>query len=288
MDHCHIDEEEIANSPYLRLIRDSPAPATLFDAIANDGQVLPPNPKPVSFIVSTSNWDVLHLRVLHVHCLNDLPLSRIFPQAYAIPVESDVALRVQNLFALSKDKVKSGFFDAAEQTNPFYSELSFLLRTNQKTLLLPLESTTRQNMMLSRPHSIVAPPDTILASSFGDSTSGSMFSYGSSGDPTDPSLGDNSNDTTEVVTNNMIVAFLSILSNVAYPMKNPPQCRPEFNAKPDNFTLILMGASLTSINDGSGWKIRFSKTYNQWVRTGGAPLITLEVQLLTFTAELIN
>jgi len=289
MDHCRIDDDEIASSPYLRLSRDSPAPTTLFDAVANDGQVLPPNPKPVSFVVSTSNWDVLHLRVLHVHCLNDLPLNRIFPQLYAIPYESDVALRVKNLFGLSKDNVRSGFFDAAAQTNPFYSELSFLLRTNQKTPSPPIRTDKpRQNVVPRRPLSIVAPPDTILASSFGESTSGSTFSYGSSGDLTDPNLGDILNDTTEVVTNNMIVAFLSILSNIAYPTKNPLHCRPEFNAKPDNLTLILMGASLTSINDGSGWKTRFSKTFNQWVRTGGAPLITLEVRIPTFIKDLIH
>src|SRR5947207_7851990 len=133
MTHCNVNENEIANSPYLRIIRNSPAPRSLFDAIANDGQVLPPNPKPVSFIVSTSNWDVLHLRVLHVHCLNDLQLNRIFPQAYSISESSDIALRVQQLFGLPKDKVKSGFFDLTEMTHPFYSELSFLLRTNQKT-----------------------------------------------------------------------------------------------------------------------------------------------------------
>jgi len=81
----------------------------------------------------------------------------------------------------------------------------------------------------------------------------------------------------EAVTNNMIVAFATILSNLAYPVKNPMQHRPEFNAKPDNLILVLMGGQITSINDGSGWLTRYSKTYNQWVHTGGAPLIMIEV-----------
>jgi hypothetical protein len=50
-----------------------------------------------------------------------------------------------------------------------------------------------------------------------------------------------------------------------------------------------MGAEIISINDGSGWKIRFSKTYSQWVRTGGAPLFTIEVRcprdFTIFTSE---
>lgn len=284
MDHRTVHENEITNSQYFPLIRDRPAPRTLFDAIANDGQVLLPNPTPISFIVSTSNWDVLHLRILHVHCLSDLPLSRIYPQAYTVNESSDLASRVRALFGLAKDKVKSGFFDLMETTHPFYSELSFLLRTNQKTPSPPTRTDRPRPGVISAPSRPVnGPSDTILASSFPDSSTGSTFSYGSSGDTRGlADSGDKLADTTEVVTNNMIVAFTTILSNMAYPVKNPLQPRPEFNAKPDNFTLMLLGAEITSINDGSGWKTRFSKTYNQWVRTGGAPLFTIEVRSLSF------
>ena len=284
MDHCKIEEAEIINSPYLSIIRDGPPPRSLFDAIAYNGQVLPPNSIPVSFLVSTSNWDSLHLRVLHVHCLNDLPLARIFPPAYMISEKSTLALRVDQLFGLPRDRVKSGLFDLMEINHSFYAELSFLLRTDQKTPS-PIIKTDRPRSAIISAYrrSLGGPPDTILGSSFPDSSSGSAFSYGSSGE-----IGAQSNvvseltDTTEVVTNNMVIAFLTTLSNLAYPTKTPSQSRPEFNAKPDNFSLVLMGTQITSINDGSGWKTRFSKTYNQWVRTGGAPLITLEVHYPKF------
>ena len=75
----------------------------------------------------------------------------------------------------------------------------------------------------------------------------------------------------------MIVAFLSILSNIAYPEINPTKPRPEFNALPDAIKFMLFGTLLSSENDGSGWKMRVSRSEKQWVSTGGAPLITIEV-----------
>lgn len=280
MRHYDVTDEEIRNSPYHRMIHDSPAPRTLFDAVAYDGQVLPPNPRPFSFLVSTSSWDVVHLRVLHVLCFNALPLSRIFPQQHTINEQSELALRIRRLFALSRDDVRSGSYDLTEMTYPFYSELSVLLRTNQKTPSPPMRpDSPRPTPIMTQFRPSTRAPNTILGSSFTDSTTGSTFSYVSSGDTGSYNNvgGDNLVDTMEVVTNNMIVAFTSFLSNLFYPVRNPLQHRPEFNAKPDNFTLVLMGGHITSINDGSGWKTRYSKTYSQWVRTGGAPLITIEV-----------
>jgi hypothetical protein len=51
-------------------------------------------------------------------------------------------------------------------------------------------------------------------------------------------------DTPEVVTNNIIVGFASILSYLSYPVKNPSQDRPMSNVKPDSFTLLLQGVEI--------------------------------------------
>jgi hypothetical protein len=162
-------------------------------------------------------------------------------------------------------------------SHPFYSELSVLIRTNQKTSSPPTKTDAPLAAMIpAQFRSTGGAANTILGSSFTDSTTRSTFSYVSSGDRGSPSniIPDSLVDTMEVVTNNMIVAFTTILSNLVYAVR--PH-RPEFNAKPDNLTLVLMGGEITSINDGSGWRTRFSKAYDQWVCTGGAPLITIEV-----------
>jgi hypothetical protein len=91
-------------------------------------------------------------------------------------------------------------------------------------------------------------------------------------------LDDDNVDVREVATNNMVVAFMSILANLAYPERNPTKQRPEFNALPDSIKFTLYGTLLTSVNDGSGWRTRFSKSGKQWVTTGGAPLMTIKVQ----------
>jgi hypothetical protein len=280
MDHRSITENEITHSPFFPVIHDGEVPKTIFEALFYDGKILPLNTKPVAFRVSTSNWDTVHLKVLNVVCLGDLPLSRIFPQAHMIPETSELAVRVQGLFGLAKDEVKRGSFDETDITRPFYSELSFLLGTFHQTPSPPPPRIhrPRPGAMSAPPRSVVGVPDTILSGSFPDSSSGSTFSYDSPPDTTArESLDEQLTDSSEVVTNNMIVAFASILSYLAYPVKNPLQDRPMFNAKPDSFTLLLQGAEIKSINDGSGWKMRFSKGGNQWVRKGGAPLISLEV-----------
>lgn len=83
-------------------------------------------------------------------------------------------------------------------------------------------------------------------------------------------------DTREIITNNLLVAFLSLLSDIAYRINDPTRLRPEFNSCPERLKFLLAGGAVTSENDGSGWKMRFSKSTNQWVRTGGAPIISLE------------
>jgi hypothetical protein len=225
MAHYHVTENEMTNSPYFRMIREAPAPKTLFEAIASDGQVLPPNVKPLSFIVSTSSWDVIHLRVLHVLCLNDLPLSRIFPQKYTVPetLADELALRVRRLLGLSREQVRSGSFDMTEMAYPFYSELSLLIRTNQRTPCPPTKTDAlRPIPNTAQFRSVGGVANTILGSPFSDSTTGSTFSNVSSGITAAPSS-DRLVNTTEVVTNNMVVAFTTILSNLLYPVKNPTQ-----------------------------------------------------------------
>src|SRR5271169_2699495 len=86
----------------------------------------------------------------------------------------------------------------------------------------------------------------------------------------------------------MIVNFLHFLSNLAYPDKNPTQPRPEFSGKPDCLRFPLGGYLITSVNDGSGWKMRFSRSGNQWVPTGKVPLITIEARPKLHPFSLIN
>ena len=86
-------------------------------------------------------------------------------------------------------------------------------------------------------------------------------------------------DPRQVASNNMIVAFLQILSNMAYTNRSPTKERPGFNAKPGDITFTLFGHALSSVTDGSGWKMRFSKSQKQWIQTGGAPLMTIQVYI---------
>jgi len=84
-------------------------------------------------------------------------------------------------------------------------------------------------------------------------------------------------DTREIVSNNLLVAFLSLLSDIVHRINDPTKPRPEFNSCPERLKFVLAGGEVTSENNGSGLKMRFSKTTNQWVRTGVAPISNVQV-----------
>jgi hypothetical protein len=75
----------------------------------------------------------------------------------------------------------------------------------------------------------------------------------------------------------MIKDFVATLSMLPYPEVNPRKPRPKFDMRPDYIKFVLMGSLLKSENNGSGWMYRFSQRRRQWVATGGAPLITIQV-----------
>jgi hypothetical protein len=228
------------------------------------------------FLCSTSGWTSKHTDALKVLQFRDIPLERLCPATYIVPETSDLAQKVRVAFSLSAEDVKASRYDSMLITSRFYDELSTLLRTAIKTPSPIVRNFPKRH---AAPFTYVSPPDHDP-----DTIMGMSFSSGSDGDTYSPSRTPPRNPTNdqtnirEIITNNMVVAFLSILSSLAYPEKNPVKNRPEFNAWPDAIKFTLMGAQLTSENDGSGWKMRWSKSEKQWVTTGGAPLITIEVQ----------
>lgn len=230
---------------------------------------------------STSGWSSKHLEALRVVLFQSFPLHRLCPASYVIPEGSHLAQQVTNAFSVPAEDVKAGRYDMFSYTQAFYHELSILLRTDRKTPSpIVRDAQPRRNMA---PFTYVSPPDkksdSILGMSLDSSTDDSNYS------PTmSPRQGATRQETDvrEVVTNNMIVAFLSTLSNLAYPERNPTKIRPEFNALPDHIKFTIFGTSLSSENDGSGWKTRFSRSERQWVCTGGAPLLTIQVQFPLF------
>ena len=284
MFHFRVDEKEITEHNFFPIIRDAIKPNTLHDAIAYDGRkVDDADANPVSFIVSTSNWQVLHLIVLHVLLLENLPLDRIFPSRFLIPETHSLVSRVRECFALPREAVRRGAYSIDQPlTYQFYSELSDLLRTGAKTPSPPTKNTEpRVVHSTNRVDKECDLPGTILSTSV-DSSSGSSYLTSNRSHPDSP-LDSNvdAEDTNEVVTNHMLFSFIVILSNLLYSNKSPNQPRPEIFIRPDNLILMLMGFEFRSINDGSSWKTRFSKSQSQWVKTGGAPLFTLEVIPLT-------
>lgn len=251
--------------PTMDILR-KPDALTIFEAAYKEGR---------DFLRSTSGWSSKHLEALRVILFQNFPVHRLCPASCIIPPTSDLAQEITRVFSISAEDVKAGRYDMFSYTNCFYNELSILLRTDRKTPSpIVSDAQPRPNMA---PFAYVSPPDknsdSILGMSLGSSTDDSNYS------PTrSPGRGGTKEvDIREVVTNNMIVAFLSILGNLAYPERNPTKTRPEFNALPDAIKFTLFGTLLSSENDGSGWKMRFSKSEQQWVSTGGAPLITIEV-----------
>ena len=280
MVHFRVDESEITEHNFFPIIRQAPKPNTLHDAIAYDGRkVDDADARPVSFIVSTSNWHVLHLIVLRILLLQDLPLDRIFPPHFLIPETNSLVSRVRECFALPRDAVRRGAYGIDQPlTYQFYSELSDLLRTGKKTPSPPIKNTEPRLIHSTKNVDTDSGlPGTILSTSVG-SSSGSSYLTSNRSHPDSPhDMNVDTEDTNEVVTNHMVFSFVAILSNMLYSHKSPTQPRPEIFIRPDNLILMLMGFEFRSINDGAGWKTRFSRSESQWVKTGGAPLFTLEV-----------
>jgi hypothetical protein len=266
--HYDISQDELQTHPIMKILR-KPDALSLYETAYKEGR---------DFLRSTSGWSSKHLEALRVVQFSNFPVHRLCPAWCIVLPTSSPAQQVIKAFSVSAEDVKAGRYDMLSSTYWFYNELSTLLRTDRKTPSPVLrDAQPRANMA---PFVYVSPPDknsdSILGMSFGSSTDDSNYSpMRSPQRETREEV-----DTREIVTNNMIVAFLSILGNLAYPERNPTKTRPEFNALPDAIRFTLCGASLTSENDGSGWKMRFSRSEKQWVSTGGAPLITIEVRSL--------
>jgi hypothetical protein len=266
--HYHVSQEELNSHPLMRLR--SPGSLTIYEAALKQGRL---------FLCSTSGWSEYHLEALKVLDFGNQSVERLCPAQFIVSRESPLGSQVLDNFSLSVDDVKAGRYNMMSVTNWFYDELATLLRTSSQTSSPPVQN--------ARPRRVIAPstgpsppqyePGTILSMSF-SSTSDTSFSPARSSVQSD-SIQENV-DVREIVTNNLIVSFLSLLSNIAYPERNPTKPRPSFNMLPDRIKFSLFGTSLTSVNDGSGWKTRFSQSGRQWVSTGGAPLITIEVQFL--------
>ena len=267
MTHYYISQNEMQSHPDMALLREEET-LPLYKAAHRLGR---------AFLCSTSGWSSKHTDALKVLQFRNFPVERLCPATYIIPETSDIAQKVRNAFSLSAEDVKASRYDSMLITSQFYDDLSTLLRTSRKTPS-PIVRDAVPKRQIS-PFTYISPPDhdpdTIMGMSFGSTSDGS--SYSPSRSPQRNQTNDQ-NHIREIVTNTMVVAFLSILSNLAYPEKNPVKTRPEFNAWPDAIKFTLMGAQLASENDGSGWKTRWSNSEKQWVTTGGAPLITIEVQ----------
>lgn len=232
------------------------------------------------FLCSTSAWSERHLEALKALDLKDQRVERLCPAQFIVSRESPLGRQVVDNFSISIEDVKAGRYNMMAVTNWFYDELATLLRTGAKTPSPPVQNARPRPVAIA---STIQNPsqydnDTIMGMSFPSSSDGSLFSPVMS-----PIRKDNieeTGDVREVVTNNLVVSFLSLLSNLAYPERNPLKTRPSFNILPDNIKFSLFRTSLTSVNDGSGWKTRFSQSGRQWVSTGGAPLITVEVHIV--------
>jgi hypothetical protein len=251
------------------------------------------------FLCSTSSWSGVHLRALKVLQFVDLPLDRICPSTYIVDETSEVAQIVRTTLSLPPREVMARRYSQRSLEAQFYNQLAVLLRTtqhspsprsNQNAIIARRRSTATTSLAVPQLTTslAVSPPDqegdTILGMSFRSEDSGSSY-YPSQTSPQSP-RNDSSDapastallQVREIVTNSLIIAFLEVVSSIIYPEYNPVKPKPEFNVSPDHIKLVLMGSALTSENDGSGWKMRWSKSGGQYVSTGGAPLVTVEVR----------
>lgn len=197
------------------------------------------------FLCSTSGWNGLHLSALRVLRFADLHLHRVCPADFTISNDSVLAQKVRQSFSLTTAEVQERRYSPMSFERTFYNELGALIRTarearsrartNRNTL--SLEGRSRGNF------DCISPPDrdagAILSlSSRSDSSDASCKAVQSSW-PTQspPKTRDERLDPREVVTNNMVCAFVEIPSALAYPDVNPLHQRPEFSACPDSIKL---------------------------------------------------
>jgi hypothetical protein len=232
-----------------------------------------------AFLCSTSGWTGLHLGALRVLQFRDFPIQRLCPSQYIVSDTSELARKVREIFSLSTRDVQARRYNPMSFESKFYNDLATLLRITRQT---PSPRSFRSAIAaVLRPtvanYNYISPSnrgqDNILSMSFFSDSTDSSFPPPKSPFQSPP---DEQQGPREVVTNSMVIAFLDNLSTLAYPDFNPVRQRPEFNACPDSIKIVVNGASLASENDGSAWKMRWSSTGNQWVTTGGVPLVTVE------------
>jgi hypothetical protein len=216
---CHYDisQDEMEAHPSMRILREQNA-LTIYGAAYKQGR---------DFLCSTSGWTAKHLEALKVIEFANFPLDRLCPGSYAISATSNLAQQVRNTFSLPAEDVKAGRYDMMSITNWFYTELSNLLRTDRKTPSPLVKHIAPKRAII--PFTFISPPDkdpdTILGMSFGSTSDDTNYSPIGSPLPNSPK---EEADIREIVTNNMVVAFMSILANLAYPERNPTKSRPEF------------------------------------------------------------
>jgi hypothetical protein len=228
--HYHISENELESHPSMRLLRDGNA-LTIYESAFKYGR---------DFLCNTSGWTTTHLQALKVFEFRDLPIHRLCPASYAIPSDSALAQQVRNAFALSPEAVKAGQHDMMSITSWFYSGLSILLRTDRKTSSPGVKDTAPKRLLA--PVTFLSPhnedPDNTLGTSFTSTSDGSSYSPMAS--PQCKCI-DNGNDVREVATNNMVGAFISILSNL-----------PTRKETPQNYVLNSMHCLIASISHFTG------------------------------------
>jgi hypothetical protein len=268
--HYHVPPEQLESHPSMVHLR-KPSALTIYGAAYQFSR---------EFLCSTSSWGTRHIEALKVLDFNDQPVERLCPTQFLVTRDSALGKQIIEHFSLSTVDVKAGRYNIMAATNSFYDELATLLCTSAKTPSPPSYHSRPRRVVPSA--TIHSPPqydpDTILGTSFQSSSSGESYIPGKS--PPRRNNIEEPDHLLEITTNNLIISFLSLLSNFAYPERNPTKARPRFNLSPDSIKFSLYGTTLSSWNDGSGWKTRFSQTGGQWVGTGGAPLITIEVQIV--------
>jgi hypothetical protein len=121
-DHRHVTPQELKNIPAYNVIMDK-LNTTIMDYAMD---------QPDRFIKSTSRWTELHIVAFRCLFLENLPISRILPQA-DLPDDSDPTMKliIQHL-SDSEDEIRSG--RSAISLGPattFYIQLQVVLRSRR-------------------------------------------------------------------------------------------------------------------------------------------------------------
>jgi len=96
--------------------------------------------------------------------------------------------------------------------------------------------------------------------------------------PPSESLEQNRGRVREIGTHFFIINFLSFVTKLAWPMNNPARRRTYVDLSPDQIKFRLCKETLSSENDGSVWKERYSTSAGQWSTLDGAPLLTIQTK----------